>query len=738
MYKLLFLILTITGVLYSNEIETQNDKVEIFATKMNSSKEIVHASGGVAVVYKDYYLTASRAIYDKTSGDLELFHNIRANQGSSYKVLGNYAKLNIKNKERSFQPFYMLDEDSKVWISADRGDAKDKELKISSGVVSGCEPENPLWQMEFSSSEYNTDDKWLDLYNARLYFYDIPILYTPWFGHSLDKTRRTGLLRPSFGYSGDEGFYYQQPIYIAEQNWWDLEFNPQIRTNRGKGIYSTFRFIDSKVSEGSFTTGYFKENDDYFVENKLKNETHYGYNFKYENSDFINQWFGLNLDGQSGIYADIGYMNDVDYINLVSNDTINKSTATQMISRINMFYNTDTDYFGAYFKYYQNLNENDIEAPELNNDKTLQNIPTLHYHHYIETLLDQHLTYNIDIQSQNFYRKVGSKVIQTNLNVPVSLHTTLFDEYLDISFKTNLYAQHSKFSGQNENTLAEYEDGYIGKFDNILSVSTQLTKAYTDFSHVISFGTSYHFDGAETTNGFYEYNEDFCANPLNANNDRCEFYNITETQEELKFDFTQYIYDAAGKQILYHRIAQQILFNEDTVMGDLENEVDYSVTDSINVYNNIFYNYDENKFSKIYTRLSYDGYGFNIALSHLYKDTFLDSREATATLAAYTPYTNYVTATVRYTYDSHYSYHAAYDYDIELEIKKRAELGFLYSKRCWDFGITYAENNRPELGEDGITNNYEKYIYFTLALKPFMQSGGEPFFAFKLPEDDND
>ena len=727
MYKLLFILLAVASVLYSDVIEKKDDKVEVFATKMSSNEEIVHASGGVAVVYMDYYLTASRAIYDKTTGELELFNNIRANQGTSYKILGNYAKLNIKNKERSFQPFYMLDEESKVWISADRGDAKDKELEITSGVISGCEPENPLWQMEFTSSQYNTEDKWLDLYNARLYFYDIPIFYTPWFGHSLDTTRRTGLLKPSFSFSASEGFNYQQPIYIAEQNWWDLELNPQIRTNRGMGIYSTFRFVDSNVSEGSFTTGYFKEKDDYMVENELKNETHYGYNFKYENSDFINQWFGLNLEGQSGIYADIGYMNDVDYINLASSDTINKSTATQMISRVNMFYNTDTDYFGAYFKYYQNLNENDIDSNYVSNDETLQNIPTLHYHRYLETLLDQHLTYNVDIQSQNLYRKVGSKVIQTNLNVPVSLHTTLFDEYLDVSFKTNLYAQHSRFSGQEvNNPTIEYEDGYIGKFDNVISASTQLTKAYTNLSHVISFGTSYHFDGAETTNGLYE-----------DKNSTSEFYNINDVQEEIQFDFTQYIYDAAGKQILYHRMAQQVLFNADSSLGDLKNEVNYSLTDNIDIYNDAFYNHDENEFSKIYSRLSYHDEVLNISLSHLYKKIFKDARPENPS-NTYTPYTNYATLNLSYAYDSHYTYHAAYDYDLELKIRKRAEIGFLYKKRCWDFGISYAENNRPELGIDGITNSYEKYIYFTIALKPFMQSGGEPFFAFKLPEDDED
>lgn len=51
------------------------------------------------------------------------------------------------------------------------------------------------------------------------------------------------------GFSEKEGFYYEQALFIAEQNWWDLELKPQIRTNRGSGLYSTFRFVDSKTSK---------------------------------------------------------------------------------------------------------------------------------------------------------------------------------------------------------------------------------------------------------------------------------------------------------------------------------------------------------------------------------------------------------------------------------------------------------------------------------------------------------
>ncbi|MBC8237573.1 MAG: LPS-assembly protein LptD [Helicobacteraceae bacterium] len=732
MYKLFILLCILSGIANANE------KIEIYATKVDTQDSVVSATGDVAVVYKGYYLSASKAIYNRSSGELELFDNVRANQGNEYKVLGNYAKLNIKNKEKSFQPFYMLENKSQVWISGDSCEAKGSDFDIESGVVSGCNPTDPLWKIEFSSSDYNTDSKWINLYNARLYIYDIPVFYTPWFGYSLDKTRKTGLLVPSFGLSGTEGIYYQQSLYIAESNSWDLEITPQVRTKRGAGIYSTLRFVDSNVSKGSLKAGYFKEKSDYFIANNLANDTHYGYNFHYENSDFINQWFGLNLDGQSGLYIDGNFMNDVDYINLSSNETINVSTATQVLSRLNMFYNTDENYYGAYIKHYTDLTKD-------SNEDTLQKLPTMHYHHYLESLLDDHLTYNIDIQSNNIHREINKKVLQTDFNIPVSLHTSIFDEYIDLDYTTNLYAQHSAFSGQAQVSTQRYdsENGYIARNSNVVSVSTQLTKAYSDFSHVMGFGSSYTFKGAESRDGFYHDYESMCTNS-NTQNGPCEFYGISEIKEEVKLDFSQYIYDSLGIQRLYHRLSQTILYTGvGSSKGNLENELEYRVLKNLNFYNNMFYNHEEEKFAKVYNSLVYNDYGVDLGLSHLYQDTFTASTLATPTSSATYQYTNYLTSSLKYQYSKHYSYYFAYDYDLELKQKKRTEVGFLYSKRCWDFGMKYVENNRPVLNrqvlnsEDETNGITERYIYFTISLKPFMSTGSvdSSLFAYKLADE---
>ncbi|SFV63527.1 Outer membrane protein Imp, required for envelope biogenesis / Organic solvent tolerance protein precursor [hydrothermal vent metagenome] len=714
----LFLFLLLSTSLYAG------NKIEIYASKLTSHNDIIDATGGVSVIYKDYILTANRAHYDKKTGELELFDNIRANSAGKYKVLGKYAKLNLAKKEKVFRPFYMIDNRSDVWMSGAEGKANNAEIDIGSGVVSGCNPIDPLWTMEFSASDYNTESKWINLYNMRLYIYDIPVLYTPYFGYSLDTTRRSGLLKPSIGLSNDEGFYYRQPIYIAEQNWWDLELLPQIRTNRGSGLYANFRFLDSKVSHGEITMGYFKEKQTYFEKNNLQNDSHYGLNIKYDNRDFLNLWSGYDFSGQSGLYVDINHMNDVDYINLASNNTENQTTSKQVLSRINMFYNTTKQYIGTYFKYYQDL------ALE-NNDNTLQKLPTLQYHYYLDTLLKDHLLYSLNVKSNNIQRKINKKIIQTDINLPITLQTSLFDDFLNISYTANLYMQHSTFRGNDINTTTTYRDGYYARNYHTFKASTQLTKAYENVSHVIGLSIIYNKSSWNQETGFYADEDEYCSDINNQTTPECEFYNITDIDNAAQLQFTQYLYDNKAQQIFYHRLAQRVSYSSKTSRyGELENELDYKLTSWLSFYNNMFYNYDHNAFSKIFNKLSlHNNYGMNLQLSYLYKDNFMDATSDSL------QYTKYLTSDIEYDYNRHYSLSALYNYDMESKEKKSMSIGFMYKKRCWDFGIKYSENNRPILTTNGGASSiYDKYIYVTIVLKPLMQpSKNSSFITYKLP-----
>ena len=684
---------------------------------MQNQNNIVTLQGDIVVVYGEYILTAKKAKYDKDKGVLELFENVKISSKDKYKILGSYAKLDIKNKKRTFEPFYMLDVRSKVWLNGQKGCDQKGYIDISKGVISGCNPKDPLWQIEFSSSDYNKKTKWLNLYNTVLYIYDIPVFYTPYFGYSLDTTRRTGLLTPSFGYSANEGLYYEQPFYIAEQNWWDMEFKPQIRTNRGSGIYGNVRFIDSKYSKGDLNFGYFKEKYSYFSQNNLANQKHYGLDFHYTNSNVLRSLFNIDSKAQTILYVDTTNMNDVDYINLSTNDSSKNVTPSQTISRANLFYNSDENYLASYLKYYVDLNQ-------ASNARTLQQLPSLQYHHYLETLLEDHLLYSFNAKSTYLYRREGATAVQTNIFVPVSLRTSLFDEYLNLSFNTYIYGQHTDF--QNEaNASQSFKNGFYLRDYNQLSLSTQLTKPYNGYIHTIAFSSSYIAKGAERSNGFYEKYKDIdCQDPNNS--EVCNFYKLSDIQEALILNFSQYLFDTTGKQRLYHRLSDIITDpgTSKSSVGELENELDIAITDHISLYNDALYDFSYHLFSKQFNKISYNDNGFDIALSHFYKRNFATNEK-----------TSYATSSIRYRYNTHYSYRASYDYDLELRTKKRAEVGFLYEKRCWNFGLRYAENNRPILTNDNQASSvYDRYIYFTIVLKPFMKPTPSDFFGLRLPK----
>jgi len=57
----------------------------------------------------------------------------------------------------------------------------------------------------------------------------------------------------------------------------------------------------------------------------------------------------------------------------------------------------------------------------------------------------------------------------------------------------------------------------------------------------------------------------------------------------------------------------------------------------------------------------------------------------------------------------------------------------MYKKRCWDFGIRYSESRRPILTNDVKSFVDERYIYFTILLKPLMNANGSSNIPIQLP-----
>lgn len=685
------------------------DQVEFYAKHLDQNGSTITADGDVLIIYQDVYLTADKATYDQNSSVLELSGHVVTLKGSEYELAGEHVKMNLKEKRREISPFFMLEKQTKLWLSAEKTSTCKSTYEIEGGLVSGCDPDNPMWEIYFSSSDYNAETKWLNLYNARFHIGGVPVFYLPYFGYSTDTTRRSGLLMPSVGLSGSEGVYYEQPLYIVVGDAVDIELKPQVRTSRGSGLYGTLRFVDSKDSKGSFTLGYFQEREKYFKENNLQNDRHYGFGFNYNNTRVLQNWLGLDLDGQSGLYIDAQWMNDVDYINLASSDNINNVTSNQVFSRANLFYNEDDNYYGAYMKYYLELDPKKQQERET----TIQKLPTLQYHHYLDAFLDQHLFYALNMNANNFTRDLGKKGAEVQADLPLTLQTTLFDEYVNVAYKAKLHGRMIDFRGEaNISNPGIYEQGFYGSVSHVFEAGSSVTKAYDQNAHTMAVAVSYTTFGTDEKTGYYDNVDAECSSGTSTSLD-CEFYTLSKSEDNVKLDFTQYIMDNSGKEMLYHRFSQPIVVGESREkngLGDFENELRWSMTSWLSFYDNSFYDFKRNAWNKTLNTVRYNDNTFNVGFSYLYENKLVDQNDT---------YTNYLNADVSYRYDTHYKYFAKYAFDVEHQVKKYAEVGFLYTKRCWDFGLRYVENNRPVLRQGGQTDSvYDKYVYFTIIMKP--------------------
>lgn len=692
------------------------DRVELYGENVDVNGSIATAVGDPVALYQDQILSADKLTYDRNSSTFEAIGNVNVFKAKQYHILSDYSRLDLINETRYSKPYYMVDQDSGAWISTDEAKACKNEIDLASGSVSGCDSHDPLWKIRFSSADYDTEEMWVNLYNARLQVNDFPLFYLPYFGYPTDKTRRSGLLIPSFGLSNSEGFYYQQPIYFAPQNWWDAEIRPQIRTSRGSGMYTDFRFVDTASSQGSIRLGYFKEQVKYAEEYDLANIKHYGYDVNYRHSAPLREWFDVNLKGESGLYVDGSWMNDVDYLNLQQSDETQNVTANQVLSRINAYYNSEDNYFGTYLKHYQYLDKE-------SNDQTIQTLPSLQYHRYLESFLDNHILVSADAIATHFYRPDGKRAIQGDFTVPLTFQSALFDDYLDASYTATAFSNVIGFYGNPKSgETTNYEEGLYAQLDHTFALSSTLVRPYESLTHVITPSVSYTLSGNRFYDGYYKTYHDNGTCAAGSTLPACDYYSLNEPSDTLSFGLNNYLLEG-GKQFFVDRLSQNFRYDDQgSYYGELQNELEWEISSAVSYYNQTAYNHDRNRITKEQNTVRYNDGIVTAGVSHYYTD---ELRYDSTLSRNITQYASYWTADAAYQYNRHYRFFGILAYDYREDLMKRSEIGFLYSQRCLDFGIRYVQNRRPILtnttGNDSVDDSY---IFITLILKPI---GGSEF-----------
>jgi LPS-assembly protein len=131
------------------------------------------------------------------------------------------------------------------------------------------EQKNRLYRAEYTSCPAPRDDWFIrvreleidsgrnvgNAFNTTVFFFGVPILYSPYLSFPLDNKRKTGFLSPTFGTSGKSGFEVALPYYwnIAEN--YDATLTPKVLTKRGVQLGGEFRYLE-RTFNGQLDTEY--------------------------------------------------------------------------------------------------------------------------------------------------------------------------------------------------------------------------------------------------------------------------------------------------------------------------------------------------------------------------------------------------------------------------------------------------------------------------------------------------
>ena len=656
------------------------DIVEVFSKYIQSTKDYLTATGDVVLLYDGALLKSEKATYDKNASLLTLSGGVEVIRADENKIYSEMLEINTTTKAIEFKKLLITTEDD-LWIDATEAKKVDNSYKIINSQLSSCNPKNPEWTIDFAEAMYHKDKNYMTLSEAKVTFFDTPIFYFPYLAFPTVHERTTGLLFPLIQFSTSEGVAYQQPFFYAPTENFDMEFNPQIRSNRGFGGHVTTRFIDSNVSQGELRVGYFKNFESYAEENNF-NKEHYGVEFLYTSTDFLPESAFLD-NYESGLYVNASYLNDLEYLNL-QKDSAGSLISTNLVeSHLNAFIYDEKDYLGLYARYSVDLTKKD-------NHETIQELPGMQYHRFISYLISDKLFYTFDARVHNYTRLKGSRAYQTEFDLPITYYDSFFGDYLDVSYSENLYLSNVYFT----NLQSEKSDYRFYRNYHTVEVSSDVSKQYGSDVHTLHPSIVYtkpSFEREKPTR-YRELSEE-----------QKELF-VTQTElENLNVGLSQYYYNSELDMNYFHRLAFTRYPKEVLSKGDINNEFGYT-GENFNYYSNLFYSLDKKKLHSLTNSVGYTKNDYDIMLTHFYNyDLVLDQKQ-----------TSFLHTSLTHTYNRHNQWYFTHDYDLENAFNHQWSVGWAHKQKCWGAKLSFGQEQIPNID----TSFRNSIVYFELSLNP--------------------
>jgi len=262
--------------------DRKNAAISLQAREFDASKTTVaEARGQVELRRADQLLNTELLRYDPENESVIMPGNL-SYEDSVIFVSGSSAEYSFLNESGEFTNL-----DYGLTGSSAKGSAA--QASIDSGNHSilrelqftTCPGEQPEWLLTAKQLELDFVEGIGKAKNAKLEFFNIPILYLPYMTFPIDDRRKSGFLYPFISTANDNGFEFRIPYYwnIAPNQ--DATITPTYFTDRGAMITGEYRVITQRTG-GSV-------NFDWLPSDKKTRDLRYHYKVRHD-ARFSRRW----------------------------------------------------------------------------------------------------------------------------------------------------------------------------------------------------------------------------------------------------------------------------------------------------------------------------------------------------------------------------------------------------------------------------------------------------------------
>jgi LPS-assembly protein len=256
--------------------------ITLKARQFYAGKEtIAEAREQVELERGDQHLATELLLYDPENETVNMPGKMSYQDAVMY-MSGSSAQYSFLNEAGTF-----TEVDYGLTGSSAKGSAA--EVMIDSGNHSllrelqftTCPGENPEWVLTAKQLELDFEEGVGTARNAKLEFFNIPILYLPYMTFPIDDRRKSGFLYPLISTANDNGFEFSIPYYwnIAPNH--DATITPTYFTDRGAMLTGEYRYITQRTGGSA--------NFDWLPSDKKTKELRYHYLFKHR-ARFSRRW----------------------------------------------------------------------------------------------------------------------------------------------------------------------------------------------------------------------------------------------------------------------------------------------------------------------------------------------------------------------------------------------------------------------------------------------------------------